>query len=280
MVYPPGVLVLFAPLAVLGQFWPMSRAAFGTVGVLVTLAIAHLAFAAGLKALSATRRAGSLIVTGAVLWLFLLRMGMNGFFDGAWLACGALMVHRLATGRPTSALRWFALASLLHFRAAILVPLAAAALWRALRQERRPWLDLALLGLALAVCLGTFALMFPVTSAYRDENPSLLQLHHGARFWLVVLVGLAGTACAVAWADLVTAATVAGATVLALIYKDFWWHGSVVLIAPLAVSACREGRAPVRAREAILVWLLLLQPLAWRDPIVTLIGELASLLKL
>jgi hypothetical protein len=280
MVYPPGVLAVFAPMAVLGQAVPMARATFGLVMVLYMLAIAHLALAAVLKALDATARAAGGFAVAAVLWLVLLRMGMNGFFDGAWIACGAMLVHRLASGRPVSALRWFALAALLHFRAAVLVPLAAAALWEVVRGRRPPWGDLALVGLAIAVCLGSFALMLPVTSGYRSETLSLLELRSGTRFWMVVGLGVAGAILALRWADLATAATVVAATLLALAYVPFWWHGSVAVFVPLAVAAHREGRAPARAREAMLVWLLVMQPLGWAEPVETFVLELAAKLNL
>ncbi|XXF80086.1 hypothetical protein P2318_10145 [Myxococcaceae bacterium GXIMD 01537] len=267
MVYPPGVFAVFLPVTLVGRFIPLSHHAFAVLCVLWTLVLAHLALAAVLRAMEATRGAGELTLA-VIAWLYLVHMGMQGFYDGAWVGCGAMMVATLARRRPVSTLRWFALAALLHFRAAVLVPLAAAALWEVLRGRpwrQWPWRDLALVGVAVALCLGSFALMYPVTSAFRGSQPSLLQLHAGGRLWIIVVVSVVAVAVSAWLADAVVAATVAAGALLGLAYVNFWWHGAVLLFAPLAVGAFRTARHAPAVRAMLIGWMLCVQPLAWRD---------------
>jgi len=267
LVYPPGVLALFVPLAALGEWIPMSREAYGKLNVLAMVALAHAALWAVMLALQSTRRAGELTLL-PVAWLFLARLGLAGFYDGAWLACGAMMVHALACRRPAAVLGWFAAAALLHFRAVVLVPLALVALHELLRERpvrQWPWRLLAGVALACGVCLASFALMYPVTRGYRSTQLSLWQLHAGLRFWTVVTVSLAAVVASARLADGLVAATAAVASVLALIYVPFWWHAGVALVAPLVVGAWRPGRAPAVARAVLISWFLCLQTLAWKD---------------
>src|SRR5512137_1609039 len=131
--YPPGMFAVFLPTSLVGRFVPMSQEAFGRVGVLWMLVLAHLA--------------------------------MLGFYDPAFIGAGAMAMLALHRRRPRPALLWLALAGLLHFRAVALVPVGVVALWQALRAPRgeRPWGAVAVVALAGAVVVGTFLLQWPVT---------------------------------------------------------------------------------------------------------------------
>lgn len=279
MVYPPGVFAVFLPVALVGQWVPLAPVAWAKLGVLYTLALAHGALWAVGRAVRATARAGEWVLL-FVAWLYLARMGVQGFFDGAYLLAGGLMVVALARGEPERALQWFAGAALLHYRAAVLVPLAACAAWQVVRGRpwrAWPWRTLALVGAACALAVWTFALTLPVTSGFREAQVSLLRAG-GPRLWVVAGATLLAALAAWRWADGWVAATAVAGGVLAVIYVNYWWHGAVLLFAPLAVGAT-GARAPERlpwARAALLAWLLVLQPLAWRDAPTALLTELTD----
>jgi hypothetical protein len=277
MVYPPGVFVIFMPLALVGRYVPMAASTFAVLSILWMLVLSHAAFVAVLRALESTRAARGLTL-GFVAWMYLMWMGLEGFYDGAWVGCGAMMIHALARRRPVTALRWFAVVTLLHYRAVVLVPLGLAALYEALRGRsvrQWPWKDLVFVGVACLLCLGSFVLAYPVTSAYRETQQTLLQLHSGVRFWSIILLSVAAVGMSLWLADAVVAATVAIAGMLGLVYVNFWWHGAVLLFAPLAVAAFRPGRSPEVARALLIGWVLCIQPLAWRDHVTGFWTDLA-----
>ena len=260
--YPPLVLLLFTPLALAMQYLPLSPPSVARLGILYTLLLAHLAFWVMLRALG---RLG--VVQGALAvfaWVMLMYAGLQGFYDPLWLACGVLMVRRLAQRRPSAALVWFSLAALLSYRAVVLVPLAFAALVVGVRgRPVRAW-PWGAAGLALAAgltCCVLFSFTLPFDWAFR-EAPALLE-RGGWRLALVLLVG-AGAALIVArGADLAVATTVAGVTGFALMDTPQWWHALVLLPAPLAVGAWRAARWPRLSVGVLLLWAVVLQKSAW-----------------
>jgi len=263
--YPPGVFAVFLPLAAVGRAIPMSRLAFGRLGVLWLLLLAHLAFYAVLLALEALPPGGRAAVA-AIAWMILVRLGLQGFYDSVFLGCGAMAIRALALRRPASALRWLAAAALLHYRAVALAPAGAVAAWQAVRgvaPRRWPWADLALAGAASAVSAFTFALQYPVTARFLATMPPALAWSHGAAFWTVVAASLLAAVAAWWLADGLVAALVLASLGLALVDAyHAWWHGAALLAAPLAVGTLRAAR-PSLARGLLLGWLLVVHPLGF-----------------
>ena len=114
------------------------------------------------------------------------------------------------------------------------------------------------------VVVGTFLLQWPVTKAYLDTlHPSLGVIGHGARFWAVVVASVAAAAAASWWyGGPLVAGLVLAALGLALTDIYDWWHGAVLLFAPLAVGVL-GARAASTARAVLVGWLLLMQPLGF-----------------
>lgn len=260
--YPPLPLALFLPYSLAHQYLPLTEVTLARLGILYLLALAHLTFYALLRTLGRLTLANALLAF--VAWLLLVRSALQGFYDPVWVGCGAVMVHRMARGRPGPALTWFALASLMSYRAVVLAPLALAALVDAVRGRpwrEWPWGPLALAGAAGLVCVALFTFVMPSAAGFR-EGPMLLQ--RGDRSLLFVLSASAGALLvALLAADVAVAGVVALCAGLALVDTSQWWHALVLLVAPLAVGAWRPGRAPALARLLLIGWLLIVHTHAW-----------------
>jgi len=262
--YPPGMFVVFLPTAVLGRFVPMTQETFGRVGVLWMLLLAHLAMLA-IFVLLAEEPSGARAVIGMIAWVYLVRLALQGFYDPAFLGAGAMAMREVHRRRPGAALLWLACAGMLHFRAVALVPVGVAALWQALRvpPERRPWRALGVVAAAGVVVVATFLLQWPVTKLYLDTlHPSLGVIGHGARFWAVVAASVAAAAASWWYGGPLVAGLVLSALGLALTDIYDWWHGAVLLFAPIAVGVL-GARAASTARAVLVGWLLLMQPLGF-----------------
>jgi len=262
--YPPGMFAVFLPTALVGRFVPMTQETFGRVGVLWMLVVAHLAMLA-MFLLLADLAPGARAVIGMIAWVYLIRLALQGFYDPAFLGAGAMAMREVHRRRPGAALLWLACAGMLHFRAVALVPLGALALWQALREPRgrRPWTAIAVVAAAGLVVVGTFLLQWPVTKLYLDTlHPSLGVIGHGARFWAVVAASGAAAASSWWYGGPLAAGLVLSALGLALTDIYDWWHGAVLLFAPLSVGVL-GARAASTARALLVGWLLLMQPLGF-----------------
>jgi hypothetical protein len=262
--YPPGMFAVFLPTSLVGRFVPMSQETFGRVGVLWLLVLAHLSLL-GIFTLLAEEPSGARAVVGMIAWVYLIRLALQGFYDVTFLGAGAMAMRELHRRRPGPALLWLAAAGLLHFRAVALVPVGVAALWQALRAPRgeRPWGALAVVAGAAAAVAGAFLLQWPVTKVYLDTlHPSLGVISSGARFWAVVAASLAAAAASWWYGGPMVAGLVLAALGLALTDIYDWWHGAVLLFAPMAVGVL-GARASSTARALLVGWLLLMQPLGF-----------------
>jgi hypothetical protein len=266
MVYPPGVFAVFLPTTLLGAWLPMERVTFAKLNVVVMLFWAHLALWAVMRALK-EQTPGARSVILAIAWMYLARLGLEGFWDSTWIAAGAWMVWAMSRNKPEQALVAFCVAAMLHFRAAVLAPLGLWALWQAVGGKPVrdwPWKVLGLCAVSMVLSLGSFALMYPVTGRFRGNTLPLIQTL-GSHFWIIVGVTAVTAGIAWRWADPITALTACVAGTLGLIHVNYWWHGQVLLFAPLAVDVARRARHPSAARALLLSWLFCVQPLAWRD---------------
>jgi hypothetical protein len=272
MVYPPGVFAVFLPMALLGAAVPMSTPTFGAVGVLYTLLLAHLALAAVWRALlelPATARPLAPFVAW-LAWLILVRLGVQGFFDPLWIGCGALCILALRRERPDRALLWFAAAAFLHFRAAMLAPVALLALRRAVRGEAPrdwPWLPIAASALSSLLAVGTFLLLYPATAAHRLSHPPVSAYLGTGLFWSVLAVSVAAVLAAALLRDGLLAATCALGSLFAMLdfngYLHFWHHASLLLVAPLLVGLAGPAEHAGLLLQLAVGWMLSLQALVW-----------------
>lgn len=264
--YPPGMFAVFLPTALVGRYVPMTQETFGRVGVLWMLVLAHLSLLA-IFLLLAEEPSGGRAVVGMIAWVYLVRLALQGFYDPAFLGAGAMSLRALHRRRPGAALLWVACAGLLHYRAVALVPVGVAALWQALQAPRdeRPWGAIGAVAAAGFLVVGSFLLQWPVTKTYLDTlHPSLGVIGEGARFWAVVVAS--GAAAAATWwyGGPLVAGLVLAALGLALTDIYDWWHGAVLLFAPLSVGVL-GARAASTARAVLVGWLLLMQPLGFDE---------------
>ncbi len=262
--YPPGMFAVFLPTALLGRWVPMSQETFGRVGVAWMLVVAHLALLAVFGLLAGLPPGGRAVI-GMIAWVYLVRLALQGFYDPAFIGAGAMALLALHRRRAGAALLWLAAAGLLHYRAVALVPVGVAALWMALRAPpgERPWGAVSVVAAAGVVVVGTFLLQWPATKAYLDTlHPPLGVIAGGARFWAVVVASLAAAAAAGWYGGPLVAGLVLSALGMALTDVYDWWHGAVLLFAPMAVGV-GGARAASTARAVLVGWLLLMQPLGF-----------------
>ncbi|NNB85880.1 hypothetical protein [Corallococcus exiguus] len=279
-VYPPGALVLFLPLALVGEWVPMSPQAFGQVCLLYLLAFAHVALYAALRLLDGLPSGGRWAV-GGLCWLVLMRLALYGQYDGAWLVCGVLALAALAKDRPVVALRWLALAALLHYRALILVAVGVVALWRVVhgRPVRQwPWGTLLGVAAAGALCVRTFLWMAPLAAQTDAATPSIL----GEPGTLALVMGLSAAVLALSWrgSDGLVTASVGLGVLLAVIDTRHWWHASALLLVPLCVGVLRAPRWPTAVRLGLVVWAGVLEMAVWYGNPLWLFRDLNRFLRL
>ncbi len=279
--YPPGVFAAFAPLALLARAVPMSKATFGAIAIVYLLLLTHVGFL-GLCRLLQRSSPGVRLLLGGLLWAALLHLALEGFYDPLWLGCGIAMASALHDGRPTSALRWFAVASLLHFRAITLAPMAGLALWRALRPKpwrQWPWATVVGLVLVLAVVVFTFSLVYPQTASRRALHPSWPALVHMGEFGAVVAVTIVGCAGALLLRDFVLAGAMLIVGVLAIVdlgvYRGYWHHAAIATVALISTLSVDDDRSE-RRRQLAVLWQLAIMPIVWLGNPAALIIDLAK----
>ena len=259
-IYPPGTLILFLPPATLSQLVSMPETTFNRLVAAYVLLIAHLAIWATLLALLVLPpglRAG----VGVLCWLILIRAGLNGMYDPAWIGCGAMMLRSLARRRWAHGLGWFACAALLHYRAVVLVPFAAVALRELVRGRlihQWPWGALFPIGLGCLVSLICFASSSRWGDTFRDVD-SLVSTPSDPLFAVAIGATLVGVAMAVYAKDVSLGAAVLITGVLALIDSRHWWHATVVIVPLLALGALKTSPRLFALRAGFIAWALVMQ---------------------
>jgi hypothetical protein len=174
--YPPGVLLLVAPIAALYHFTPLSFSGACHALILLFLACSHLAFHEVLRDLP-DRDRRLYVAAGVVAYAYVTFWTLRGFYDPAAMiplvACGRSLARR----RWLGALALFALACFIHFRALFYVPWAVVAAWHVGAERAwqawspRGWLVAASAGVLGALSLFTFVLVRPVLGQVPLANP-------------------------------------------------------------------------------------------------------------
>ena len=211
--YPPGDLILVAPIAALYHFTPLSLAGANRLLMGWFIVLAHIAlfffFVVFLEAKdSGAAWLGLFLVYGEVMhWT------LEGFYDALVLAPLVLAARYLATRRGLATGVAYCLAAALHFRAYFFAPWAIYAAWLVVHDRAwRMWTwrhALALTGAVLcaASSLYVFTLGWPSLRQWEPTNPVLLasldHLNPRALNLLIVVVVLAAVLVWMrAWLDL------------------------------------------------------------------------------
>jgi hypothetical protein len=255
--YPPGDLVLVAPIATLYHFTSMSFATATHLLIVLFLAVAHIAFWL-IWRLGPHR--GVALYGGAaiVAYLYVVYWTLFGFYDAAAVVPLLLCIRSIVDQKPIAAVVSFAVAAFVHFRALYYVPwlLVAAAEIVRLRSWRdcsaREWFALALAALLGGSALYTFLLVQPWLSCLPLGNP----IHPGhVRLVPAIAFALAfGAAAALfgrgrAWLDL---AILAWSSLCLILTRQVQaWHA--VLLFPWIFAPCTRPLARVARIEFVTI---------------------------
>jgi hypothetical protein len=256
--YPPGDLLLFAPMAALYHVTPIRTATINRLLVVLCLAFAHAAIFTILDRVEGPLSALSALLGASVL----IHWSLEGFYDASIVLPLLLCDAFLAAGLGASAFLAFGVAMLLHFRALYYVPwgLAAAVLvFRARASLRWPeQVKVAVGALCLALSVTTFAVALPGLLGYPLQlNPLFLRTAALDRAALAEGAALAVAAAAVfVWArSPLDAGLVAWlALVLTQVRQNYSWYSMALvpwLCAPAQRPAVRLARLAVFAFLAV-----------------------------
>ena len=271
--YPHGALLLFLPVSFASEQWIEAQLTHARVLVTFTTALALLAWLALLKLLLGEERTKGDLPVVALLAVFaflpLMRAGLEGFYDPAWIAAGVVAIIAFERGAFGAALALCAVAGAIHLRAAALAPVAVMA-FRGLLQSRgaRAWVHPAVIFAALVAVMDVwiFVLINPYAAQLRGEMLPLMAKPGPLVFCTALSIG-AGALCV--WREKrLAAATLVVVLLLALGDNRAWWHASMALIPLLLFASAARGRKPLRRADALVaiflvVWAVQLQRFAW-----------------
>ena len=176
--YPPGDMVLVAPLALLYHLGPVSFSQINRLLILYFLLLAHVSIYLTVNSFLKYQASSIVGLLGLVLCYFeLIHWPLEGFYDVAYVGPLIASFGLLLAGRRPAALAAFAGASFIHFRAFFYAPIAIyAACGILLRREWRDWGRREVALIATAIVLGgaslyTFALLWPSLRLQQITNP-------------------------------------------------------------------------------------------------------------
>ena len=200
---------------------------------------------------------------GALAIPLLVGMGINGFFDCAYLFAGIAACLFWRRQQPAAALGFLGLAAALHFRAAVFAPLGLVIVWEQRKNSRALALG-ALSGLGVIPSAIAAVMLAGSLGTIPADNP----VHYShLKLALSLLVLLTAAAAVWLWRqqERLVAATVVVAAVLAILERSHgWWHAGT-LLAPGLILAARPARVGWQW-PVLLVWTIGSGYLAFRHP--------------
>jgi hypothetical protein len=270
--YPPGDMVLVAPIAALYHYTSLSLTGACRLLIGWYIVLAHVAFYFFFVAFFESRSGGIEWLAAFLVYSNVMHFTLEGFYDAAAIAPLVLCTRYWTRRRGVAAVLAYCVAAFLHFRAFFLGPWALVAAWTMLRT--RFWKHLGwrtLLALAAAAFFGlsslyTFWLDWPSLREVGEFNPIVLghYKHNAAMVWnlkVVIVVCAVALLWARAWLDLVMLVWL---SVIMFVLKEFAvWH----LIIPMAWIAAPARHSYVRAiRLAFLLTVIALVFGDWFSP--------------
>jgi len=268
--YPPGDMVLTAPVAALYHFTSLSLADANRLLLVLFLAAAHVGIFLildGILTAPPPVRYASL-VAGFLGVNVILRFTLEGFYDGAVVAPLLLSWRYLGERRGLASWVAFCAAVFIHFRALYYVPWAIAAVALVVRQRSwrtwrgRDWTAAFAGALMAAASLGALFLAMPGLVAFRHfTSPVLVARWHVDPAALATSAMIWGVAAfAFLWARSRIDLAVLGwlGFILTQVRQSLAWYP--VAAVPWMVAPPRPGhpeRAPLVVGARVLVFLLL-----------------------
>ncbi len=268
--YPPGDMVLMAPVAALFHFTELSATNANRLLLVIILACAHLGLLLLLEPILAAQ--------GPARWELLLPLylganvifhwSLEGFYDVVMIAPLLLCWRALGQRRGLSAGVWFCVAAFFHFRSYYYAPWALAAAVLVVREQqwrtfdKRAWVALGAGALLGAASLGSYFLALRglldfnvylsplVITASHVDKPALVT---GA---LVAVFSLLMFVTARSWMDALMVPWLA--LILTTVRQTMPWY--MIALVPWLCASPRPGR-PERSTLAyqgrILIFLFL-----------------------
>ena len=276
--YPPGDMLLVAPVALAYHLTPLSFAGANTLLILLFLLYAHVALYVVFVWAQEERWSGFAFLPLFILYGEVIHWTLEGFYDAAVIAPLVLCARYLGARRGLAAVLAFCVASVIHFRALFFAPWVVWGAVLALRE--RPWRtwtrrDAVAAGAAAILGVATlyvFYLLYPTLRSLPVNN-ALAQGHRSpalVTFAAVTLVVAVMLARARAWLDLATVGWTA--FMLVQLREAYPWH--VVAVLPLLLGA-GSSQMPSAAREARAVYFIAFAVIIFRNTTVPFwIGQL------
>lgn len=268
--YPPGMFAVFLLPGIAGRFASTSEDIFGKFILVYLTAIAHVTLWVFAKVFG---RVGSHFWTAVLVlvWTFVCRITLLGFYDAAWLLAGAVGVDRMARKQYGPAVVCFLLAALTSYRAAAFGVLGAWAFIELMRSDAKRAHKLAYAAGAVVAC-GVVAWCFMMLMRHSPRD------HHGVDSSLLPLTflpylflsfGLGVGVLLAASVSIPLGATVALASVLSILHAGHQWHACLCVPALLALPLAK--RRPLWAQLLLAFWFLFFVRFAFRyDPLILL----------
>jgi hypothetical protein len=250
--YPPGDLVLVAPIAALYHYTSLSLAGANRLLIGWFIVLAHVALFFFILVVFENKVRGIAWLGCFFVYAYVMRFTLEGFYDAAAIVPLVVCARFLARRQGLAAALAYCVAALIHFRAFFLGPWALYA--GGLMLRNRFWRHLRVRGLAAllvaAACAATSLYAFRLDWTSLDAVPVFNPVYAGGLHPNLPMIGnlavillVCGTAMAWrrAWLDLATLLWF-GAIMLSL--REFCiWH----LVIPLAWIAAPSKHGTVRA---------------------------------
>jgi hypothetical protein len=250
--YPPGDMVLVAPIAALYHYTDLSLSGACRLLVGWYIVLAHLALFFFFLAFFESRGGAIEWLAAFLVYATVMRFTLEGFYDAAAIVPLVLCVRYAARRHGVAALLAYCVAAFVHFRAFFLAPWALLAAWTCVRSRcwrhlgGRRWLALGAAAGFAACALYTFWLDWPSLRVAGEFNPIVLG-HYKQNPDLIWTLEIVIVVCAVAllwaraWLDVVMLAWL---SLTFFLLREFaGWH----LVIPMAWLAAPAKPNHVRA---------------------------------
>jgi hypothetical protein len=246
--YPPGVLLLVAPVSVLYHFTPLSLTGACRILIGLFIVLTHVAFYWLLLAYFEGSRSGIEWLGLFFIYSYLMRWTLDGFYDSAAILPLVLCARYLGQRRGLAALVAYCIAGFLHFRVFFLAPWVMYAVYLFLTQKewqgatRRNIAALIVAGVLAAASLYVFAMGWPAMREYGVNNPLRLftpTLNGPMAFNFVVLLVVCGVGLlwTRAWLDL---AMLGWLGLVFFSVRELWWWHFMIPITWIGAPAPRD----------------------------------------
>lgn len=260
--YPPGDLLVVAPLAALYHYTEISFWTINRLLIILFVFYTHIALLfvfqqyIDAKPHEKTPRIVILICS----YVYSTFFAFQGFYDALTLVPLLCCAHCLQRKQGLAALVLYCVAATLHFRAFFLAPWAIYGAWLCWSQRARlrftRWHGLAgvvAVGLA-ALSLGTFVQVWPTLRHLPINNGMQPGSPNFSIWWLAMVVGvwLWAATCFVrarAYLDLAVLGTLA--VLGSSLHQAFEWHGIISLAWLCAPLSCPATTPPPWAARAL-----------------------------